>query len=104
MDIFEDLDMAAIHAMVGARVAEVHDGIVRRTLDWWNAKTPEERAEATRMAEERQEQLAALTPAEKWARLKNPTCADDYGLSVTWEEVCAVPEAKHEVEAWLPPR
>lgn len=104
MDTPEEMDMAAIHASIGARMAEVHDGIVRRTLDWWAAKTPEERAAATKMAEERKAQLAALTPAEKWARMKNPTCADDYGLVMTWEEVRAVPEAKREVEAWIPAR
>jgi len=100
----EELDMIAVRASIGARMAEVRDGIVRQTLDRWSAKTSEERAQATRMAEERKARLASLTPQEKWARLKNPTCADDYGLSMTWKEVCAVPEALREVKGWMPPQ
>ena len=28
-----------------------------------------------------------MTPEEKWARLNNPTCADDYGLSISETEL-----------------
>ena len=33
-----------------------------------------------------------MTPQEKWARIKNPTCADDYGLGLTLDEMREVPE------------
>ena len=33
-----------------------------------------------------------MTPQEKWARIKNPTCADDYGLDLTLDEMREVPE------------
>ena len=97
----KELGMTAFHVSFGARMAEVNERIIRRTLDWWNAKSLEDRAVADRTTEEKKSRLAALTPQEKWARIKSPTCIDDYGLSMTREEVCAVPEAKCEVEAYI---
>lgn len=35
---------------------------------------------------------------EKWKRLANPTCADDYGLSVTIGELAATPEGRKIIE------
>jgi len=101
MDTPGEIDMTAIGANIGARIAEVREGIVRKAIADWSAMSPEARAESAMAAEEREARRAALTPQEKWARLTNPTCADDYGLSMTLEEVRAVPDAKSEVEAWI---
>lgn len=98
----EELYMTAISASIAIRIAEVRDGVVRQVLADCSAMSPEARAESARTAEARTARRAALTPLEKWARLTNPTCVDDYGLSMTLEEVIAVPDAKREVEAWIP--
>jgi len=33
-----------------------------------------------------------MTPQEKWARIRDPKCADDYGLGLTLDEMREVPE------------
>ena len=33
-----------------------------------------------------------MTPQEKWQRIKCPTCAEDYGLNLTLDEMREVPE------------
>lgn len=33
-----------------------------------------------------------MTPQEKWQRIKSPTCAEDYGLNLTLDEMREVPE------------
>ena len=50
-----------------------------------------------------------MTPQEKWARIRDPKCAEDYGLDLTLDEMREVPElaplvaliedARREVEA-----
>jgi hypothetical protein len=81
---------------IGSRMAETMERIRYDAIEPWVAKTPQEREQLSRARDSRHAQLAALTPQEKWDRLKNPTCADDYGLLMTPEEVRAVPEAEHE--------
>ena len=88
---------------MGARMADVKDRVLRDSFDRWNAKPLQERAKLTRLNEENQARLAALNPQEKWERMKNPSCADDYGLVMSSYDLCAVPEAMHEVSIWLPP-
>ena len=39
-----------------------------------------------------------MNPEEKWRRLINPTCADDYGLSMSLDELRQVPEASAVVK------
>ena len=42
---------------------------------------------------------------ERWKRLNNPTCASDYGLSVSMEELKSTPGCEDiiaEIESWLP--
>lgn len=34
------------------------------------------------------------TPTEKWARLQNPKCLEDYGLSLTQEDLRQFPEGR----------
>ena len=43
-----------------------------------------------------------MTPAEKWQRLSNPQTVEDYGLSMTTEDLRAVPEAQQEILSYLP--
>ena len=33
-----------------------------------------------------------MTPQEKWARIRDPKCAEDYGLDLTLDEMREVPE------------
>ena len=50
------------------------------------------------------------TPQEKWARIRDPKCADDYGLGLTLDEMREVPglaslvalveDARREIEEW----
>ena len=40
-----------------------------------------------------------MTPQEKWDRMNNPTCLEDYGLSMTESEALQVPEGRIWVEA-----
>ena len=35
-----------------------------------------------------------MTAKEKWDRLNNPTCIEDYGLSMTESEIRQVPEGR----------
>lgn len=44
-----------------------------------------------------------MTPAEKWQRLTNPTCVEDYGLSMSIDEIRQVPEAEAAMKVYLPP-
>jgi len=43
-----------------------------------------------------------MTPAEKWQRLTNPQTLEDYGLSMSIEEIEQVPEAVEEINKYLP--
>lgn len=36
-----------------------------------------------------------MTAQEKWARLRRPTCVEDYGLSMSQAEMRRVPELRH---------
>ena len=33
-----------------------------------------------------------MTPQEKWTRIRDPKCAEDYGLDLTLDEMREVPE------------
>lgn len=39
-----------------------------------------------------------MTPKEKWDRLNNPTCLEDYGLSLSRDELIQFPEGRAIVE------
>ena len=39
-----------------------------------------------------------MTPQEKWARIRDPKCAEDYGLELTLDEMREVPELAPLVE------
>lgn len=87
---------------MGERMADVVDQMIVKHLDRLDARSPEECAEEDRLWEERKERIASLTSQEKWNQMTNPTNFDSYGLSMPWKEICAVPEARKEVESWIP--
>lgn len=39
-----------------------------------------------------------MTPQEKWKRLNNPTCLEDYGLFLSRNELMQFPEGRAYVE------
>ena len=39
-----------------------------------------------------------MTPQEKWTRIRDPKCAEDYGLELTLDEMREVPELAPLVE------
>jgi len=45
-----------------------------------------------------------MTPQEKWERLNNPTCIEDYGLSISEEELVTFPAGAAILEALDEPR
>lgn len=48
-----------------------------------------------------------MTPVEKWKRLTNPQTIEDYGLSVSLDELAETAEGREilekEISPWLPP-
>lgn len=43
-----------------------------------------------------------MTPHEKWSRLCNPQTCQDYGLGMTLDEVMQVPEARAQLQTYVP--
>jgi hypothetical protein len=38
-----------------------------------------------------------MTPLEKWQRMTNPTCVEDYAIGISFAEIAQVPEALAEI-------
>lgn len=43
-----------------------------------------------------------VTPQEKWNRMTSPKCADDYGISISFEEMSTFSEGKAWADAFNP--